>query len=98
MIIKTGLCAVFAAAVMILASVPAISACEAFTAPCISHSISVSRTSPSTVIMAKKEGKDPKKSRVEESGEKGWRIYACIGGGVLVVMVIIGILASKKKH
>ena len=40
---------------------------------------------------------DSSKSTLKEKTEASWQIFACIGGGVLVVVAIISLLADKKK-
>lgn len=53
-----------------------------------------------TVLAAdesEKEKKDDSKSTLKEQTKNSWQIYACIGGGVLVVIAVISLLADKKK-
>lgn len=46
---------------------------------------------------SEKDKKDESKSTLKEKTKNSWQIYACIGGGVLVVVAIISLLADKKK-
>lgn len=41
--------------------------------------------------------KDGEKTTLKEQAKSGWQIYACIGGGALVVVGIISLLAENMK-
>lgn len=40
---------------------------------------------------------DDSKTTMEERTGSGWQIIACLGGGVLVIIAIISLLADGKK-
>lgn len=54
---------------------------------------------PAAVLTAESSEEEPNKlkARIAESSEKSWPIYLCGAASALVVVVLIGLLAGKKK-
>ena len=46
---------------------------------------------------SEKDKKSEHKSTLKEQTKSKWQIFACLGGGVLVVIAVISLLADKKK-
>lgn len=59
---------------------------------------SVERTAPTVLVEnGGEKKKDSSKSTLKEQTKSSWQIYACIGGGALVVVAVICLLAEQMK-
>ncbi len=102
--LKNALCVLFAAQAVTCSAATPCEACtrqinSTFGSNAVCVPLSDDDEAP-TVPADKRADNDKKPSdkKTEVSEHKGgWQIYACIGGGVLVIMVIVGILAGAKK-